>query len=938
MTATSAGRSAAASGHLLLKASASALALFVAQSAFAQAAPAANADEDIVVTGFRASLANAIAEKRNSDLIVESISAVDIGKLPDTSIAESLSRLPGLATQREGGRAQNLSIRGLAPDFSTTLLNGREQVTTGDNRGVDYDQFPAEMIGQVNVYKTPSASLIGAGLSGTVDMRTVKPLAHGKQTIALNARADYIDAPKLNPDAGNWGYRFSGTYIDQFADDTIGISLSASVLKQEIPIERFEAWGYPTGGPNGAAVIGGSKPYASSGTLERKSVNGTLEWAPSENFSTSVDLFYSRFEDHKIRRGVELPLFWSSATLQPNPTVEDGFVTSGAFGNRTRNGVPVANTGVKGVVRNDIVNRDADLFAAGWNIKAGNDVLRATIDLSYSMVDRTDLDIETYSGTGRGFIPDPDDPTQSISRGATDTLGFTMGSRGATFSPQLNYADPNLIQLTSPQGWGGNIIPGGQDGYYNERAIKDELLALRFGVERDLGGIFRSAEVGFNYTGRVKTLRPNEFFLGLAANTNGTTSVPIPAEFLYDSGANLGFLGLGRTIAYDVEGLLDSGIYNRVRNPNADVTTKGWRVREDVLTGYLQLNIDTQLGTNRLTGNIGVQLVNTDQVSNGIASSGTGTGVVNTPITDGASYFYALPTLNLVIRGENDLVARLGLGRQLARAKMNDMRASINYNFNQANAGCPDVNLGCSPWSGDGGNARLRPWIADGVDISLEKYFGREAYVSVAGYYKNLKTYIYEQQVLQDFTGFPTGSPVPPVINEGFVRIWTNGEGGKLYGFELAGALPFSIFSDALDGFGLQGSYSFTESEIEPNPNDPTEPLPGLSRHVWNATAYFEKSGFQVRGSVRHRSSFLADRRGFGGGLERRFANGETIVDAQIGYEFQEGSALEGVTILAQAYNLTDEPFSTYFIPDQRQVRDSESYGRRFLFGVNYRF
>jgi iron complex outermembrane recepter protein len=101
----------------------------------------------------------------------------------------------------------------------------------------------------------------------------------------------------------------------------------------------------------------------------------------------------------------------------------------------------------------------------------------------------------------------------------------------------------------------------------------------------------------------------------------------VPAEFLYDRGADLGFLGLGETIAYDVEGLLDSGIYNRVRNPNADVSTKGWRVREDVITGYLQLNIDTAVGGNRLTGNVGVQLVNTDQRSDGIASSGTGAGV-----------------------------------------------------------------------------------------------------------------------------------------------------------------------------------------------------------------------------------------------------------------------------------------------------------------------
>jgi iron complex outermembrane recepter protein len=288
--------------EFMLKASASALALVLTSAAFAQdAAPAVDNSEEIIVTGFRASLANAIAEKRNSDMIVESISAIDIGKLPDTSIAESLSRLPGLATQREGGRAQSLSIRGLAPDFSTTLLNGRQQVTTNDNRGVDYDQFPSEMLGQVNVYKTPSANLVGAGLSGTVDLLTVKPLAHGKRTIALNARAEVLDAAKLNPDSNTWGYRFSGTYIDQFANDTIGIAFSGSWLNSPSQTERFEAWGYPTGGPGGAAVIGGSKPYAISGELERKSVSGTLEWEPSENFNTSIDVFYSRFEDHKTR-------------------------------------------------------------------------------------------------------------------------------------------------------------------------------------------------------------------------------------------------------------------------------------------------------------------------------------------------------------------------------------------------------------------------------------------------------------------------------------------------------------------------------------------------------------------------------------------------------------------------------------------------------------
>ena len=155
-------------------------ALLGCASAFA-IAPAFAQDEDsqadeIVVTGFKSSLENSVAAKRDNTSIVEAVSAEEIGKLPDVSIAESLGRLPGLATQRLNGRSNVLSIRGLGPDFSTALLNGREQVTTSDNRGVEFDQYPAELLSSALVYKTPYAGLIGQGLAGTVDLRTIRPL------------------------------------------------------------------------------------------------------------------------------------------------------------------------------------------------------------------------------------------------------------------------------------------------------------------------------------------------------------------------------------------------------------------------------------------------------------------------------------------------------------------------------------------------------------------------------------------------------------------------------------------------------------------------------------------------------------------------------------------------------------------------------------------
>ena len=885
--------------------------LMALTAASAQEAPAADAGgEEIIVTGIRASIASAIAEKKASDLIVESISATDIGKLPDTSIAESIARLPGLTTQRLDGRAQVISIRGLAPDFSTTLLNGREQVTTGDNRGVEFDQYPSEIMSRVNVYKTPSANLIGAGLSGTVDLRTIRPIEFGKRALALNARGEWLSLGKLNAGSRDFGYRFSGSYVDQFADDTLGIALAVSHMNSPSQFNRFEAWGYPqTGG--GAYVIGGVKPHVVSSELKRTAVMGTVQWKPSDAVSTAVDVFYTKFKDDQIKRGIEFPLYWSGAQLQPGYTVDDGFVTAGTFND------------VKGVIRNDANRRDADLLSIGWNISAGNDVLHATFDANYSMVKRTDLIIETYSGTGRAGV------------GATDNMGFTMTDRGVMFDSNLDYANSSIIGITSPQGWGSDIVPGGQDGYYNNRRIKDEILALRFGAERDLGGPFRSLELGFNFSGRKKSLTPDEYFLAAAASAGGTKTVPIPADMLL-SPTSLDFIGVSGMVSYDPLALLDSGFFTTSRNPNADVTTKAWRVQEDVFTGYLQLNIDAMVGTSTLTGNVGVQLVNTSQRSSGTASSGTGAGVISVPVSDSINYTQALPTLNLVLRGEHDLVARFGLARQMARARMDDMRAAINFSYNASLAGSPDINH--SPWSGNGGNPRLKPWLADAVDFSLEKYFGREAYVSAAGFYKNLKSYIYEQPVLFDFTGFPISGGPEPVLRQGFVNIWSNGSGGEIYGFELAGSLPFSTFTPALDGFGVQGSYSYTESNIQPDPNSPSTPLPGLSKHVWNATAYFEKHGIQLRGSVRHRSSFLAEISAFGGGRERRMAQGETVVDAQIGYEFQPGSALEGLSILLQGYNLTNEPFVTYVNGDERQVRDYQEYGRRFLFGVNYRF
>src|SRR5215218_10437995 len=381
-----------------------------------QADEATPSEGTIIVTGYRPALQNSINTKKRSELIVESISAEDIGKLPDASIAESISRLPGLTSQRLSGRSNVISIRGFSPDFSSTLLNGREQTSTGDNRAVEYDQYPAEIINQVNVYKTPMASVIGQGLSGTVDLRTIRPLDISRPIISVGARGVYTDGKRLNPDVDRTGWRVNAMFVDKFANDTMGIALAASYLNEPFQTEEFNSWGYgtisacnpnysqvvATGGTDcsgvrrdfrpeyqaaaGKFVIGGEKSYNTSTELKRLGLMGTLQWRPMPNFTSTLDGFYSNFKDDSIKRGIEAPLVFgdSSEFLLPNYTVEGDMIVQGQFAN------------IDPVVRNDLSQRHAKLYAFGWNNEWHNDDgWRVAGDIAFSKTDRNELTLES---------------------------------------------------------------------------------------------------------------------------------------------------------------------------------------------------------------------------------------------------------------------------------------------------------------------------------------------------------------------------------------------------------------------------------------------------------------------------------------------------------------------------------------------------------------
>ncbi|WP_262690211.1 TonB-dependent receptor [Kordiimonas aestuarii] len=878
--------------------------------------------EEITVTGLRASIMSSVARKRESSSIVEAISAEDLGKLPDASIAESIARLPGLAAQRLDGRANVISIRGLAPDFTTTTLNGREQVSANNNRAVEYDQYPSELINGVLIYKTPDASLTSQAVGGTVDLQTIKPLTYGDRAIVVNVRGEYADLGALNSGTSATGYRASVSYVDQFADDTIGVALGYARMVSPTQEERWNTWGFPEHS-DGNLLIGGAKPYVKSNELTRDGLLGVLEYAPHDSaFRTTIDAYYSKFDDEQTLRGIEIPLAWSGAQLQDGYTVEDGLITQGQF-----NGAEV-------VVRNDFVKRKADTVALGWNTEYQmNDNWIIDADLSYSRVDRTETNMETYSGTGRGG-----------GVGATDDLGFSIGADGVTtFTPGLDYSDPSLIQLGGPLSWGAGLVAAGaypdadaQDGFINAPETDDELYAVKLSAEQMVSNDFLSSvEYGVRYAKRTKSLKDQGYYLTLKEYP---ADVPVPTEFLLEP-TSLDFIGMGDMLSYDALALFESGAYILTDASESELsrTTNSWSVTEKVFNAYIQANIEADW----VTGNVGVQAVHTDQSSTGsaarIVNEGGADVVRFTEVTEGAEYWDFLPSMNLSFNLNDDNKIRVGIAQVLARPKMSDMNAGFSFGFDQTQL----------IFTGGGGNPELKPFKTWQFDLAYETYFGDGGYASIAGFYKEIQSFPFAASEEYDFSEilgplgedltFTDGSGNEITLSPIGRRDYTdNIDGGHIYGLELSASLPFAMFSDALEGFGVLGSASFTNSKIvDPNSGDEIT-LPGLSKTVLNGTVYYEDHGFQARASVRHRSKFLGEVATLSLARTLVDVEAETIVDAQIGYDLTE-VGVDGLSILFQVNNLTNEPFTTYYNGDPRQVRDYQNYGRTFLFGLNYK-
>ena len=882
----------------------------------------------VTVTGIRRGIEAAISIKKNSSSIVEAVSAEDIGKLPDQSVAESISRLPGVAAQRgrSSGKAAEISVRGLSPSFNGTLLNGRELASTGNARSPEFDLFPAELMGSILIAKTPEASLIGQGLASTIDMRTVQPLDFGKRTVAASFKKSRIGVKQRDGLPEGDGDRYTLSYIDQFANRTIGVAMGFTRYEEVGGGQsKFNSWGTGTLPYNGANVTvpGGFGYDTEQASSSRDGAFASLQWRPNRNFKSTVDMFYSAGEGGLKKTGFEGGVAFNGGgayELQhvlSTATVSNGVATSGTLSNW------------KGVVRNHYEGSEDDLKSIGWNNELKIGEWTTAADLTWSKATKLGSRYETYAG---------------IAGRAQDTLSFSNFNGGnvteVKYTPGSNYSDRSVARLTDVMGWsGGEGSP--QAGYLAQPYVEDEVKAIRLTAKRDVewGPVVNMA-YGFNHTARDKSRTGDEGRLMIKGG-DPFAAVAMPGSDVAEAGAS-GF----SVASWDPRGSLGS-VYELANKVDADIYSKFWDVKERINTLYVQANLDSELFGLSYRGNFGVQAIHTDQTGGGYVvdrSRCVGNTAQTCPaqrVQEGDKYWDVLPSLNLAFDLKNDQLLRFGLGKVVSRANLDDLRAGQNFSL---------ATQGVSVLTGNGGNPQLKPFRAKALDLSYEKYFGNKGYISAAVFYKKLDTYIFRSPRAFDFAPYIT--PTTPLPQSGpyagsTIGLFTqprNGDGGNIRGFELAVNVPFSMLTTYLDGFGVMVNHSDTRSGIDlpetgfPNVNGDAIriPLPGLSRKVSNLRLYYEKNGFQIAAAARKRSSFLGQVSDFQDNQQLTFIKGDTIVDLQASYEFQRGW-LKGVSIFAQAQNWNNAPFLE-FTTDENNPSNRVDYGRTYHFGASYKF
>ncbi|NQD37508.1 TonB-dependent receptor [Permianibacter sp. IMCC34836] len=934
----------------------------------------------VEVTGIRGGIEKALDTKRESDVIVDVVDAGALSSLPDQSITDALARIPGVTTMRDSGQSAQLNIRGMNGDFIQTTLNGREQATTSayteSSRWMSFDQYPAELITQGAVYKSPKASHIEGGVAATVELKTANPLkAQKDHNFNASVRKSYNDAAGDVGSDEN-GERFSVSYLGKFLDDKLGVGVGYAHLKQPNNFEGSRAGadsqiGY--GGPNNRYDFDGDGTdeyyarafqwQAGTGNDERDGYLATVVFQPNDSLKASVDYFKSKFESEDFRHGITV-----SGLARPDnysltsPVINNGILTGGTVSltdPRTRgdDSSPWFES------RTEDQSTQADSEAYGFNVEwSVNDQITLNFDISHSDAVKTRKDrlasLHAYEfGTATGMLDGNSvtGPTwQELSGQSMTFVGNGDGTPTAAFN--TDYTDLSYMRLSR----------------YEEYPHKysDEIDSYKVDFKMELDWQFVSSiEAGARYSDRMFDSRRGTFLFGSRqgqfnyVDGNGdwqsycedNLSNPFVAcaPQSVDGFVTVGSVaGVPDHLVVDLDGIANS-IFGAGNYTGRQVFSRDWTfvesggLQEKTKAYYLLANINAEIGDTPVSGNVGVRVVQTDVKASGVQNVGSANGV---PITDdagvtqsnyayvkyGPEYTDVLPSLNLNFELTESDVLRFAAAEVMGRPPAGKLKGGAG-SWNSGNSG-EIYNV----WTK--GSPYLDPFRATQYDLSYEHYFEDGGAVTAAVFYKDIeslvqKNFYPENPLSPDGNAAlfaSLGLEVPEGQIAGAYETYRNSDkGGYIRGYELAATNTFSSLPGVFSGLGVTASYSYTESEAEIDGGGlfagQKLPIPGLSKDVWSATVFWDIGGFSAHVNARYRGDYIFDMTIPGSSTPAK-GKEYTTIDAQASYAFDNG-----VSVVLQGTNLTDEESLASYGLDNA-LGEYKTFGRTYFLGLNYKY
>lgn len=886
----------------------------VAQTA--SAAPSPNAGEtsvgEIVVTGQRASLQAAAEIKRNSENVIDSIVADDIGKFPDRTVAAALQRVPGVQVTVGGNNEiVNPIIRGLG-DILTTL-DGRE-IFTGVGRGFSYQDLPAEALAGADVYKTSSANLIEGGVVGLINLRLHKPFDFDGFTVAANARGIYTkNTDKVNPNLGllianRWdtGAGEVGALVD--------VSFSDSDFNRPIVFNCDIRSGNQ--GPAGAAGVAAPTCLGglnNEGNYKRPQANAAFQWKPSSDLEIYANGLYAGYRSKWASIFLIDDIFGGAfSNVTPGDQCRDflvgpaGFFSATGTQQRLCNAVSFTSTNHGGFTSTQAHDDRTDLYVLAGGAKYEHGALSLAGDVSYqhSLIRNQNFILDVFKKGG----------------GLTTTVVDTNRNGGVVYlSPGLS--DPTNFALS----------PLNQD---NIRDTGSEF-AAKFDGKYAFDGLLKDIQFGARFADHKA--RHRQFLGGTCGTACGTliSSVGfLPSDFLVNSSGIPSMNdGLG-VVAPDQSLLRDRGLQDQLRalyglQPGfPDFTAdRSFEAQEKTYSGYLQVAYEVSLGGLTVDGLVGGRLTHTTRDIAGAAfvtpspTPGNPTPApVLTPSEASTSDTDFMPNASARLDLGGGLQARLSYARAISRPSFGSLNPGLNYLIS--------TNVLILP-AGSGGNPDLRPQKSDSFDATLEYYFSARGYVAIAAYYKDIKDRVISQSQVETINGFDYNITRPR--NVGKVT---------LKGIEISGQYFFDFLPGAFGGLGALANFTLADSEIKEDvdPRLVGGQIQGVSKYNYNVGLLYEKYGVTARAMYTHRSKYFDE---FYGGTTLRPA-GETLVlnqvrpsgrlDVSIGYE-----VTPGVTVSVDGTNLTKAHYKSYYgLPEY--PRDRRYDDRTYSIGVSAKF